>query len=65
MKFLTNEWLNAAELDFKSANQLLQDESLTSVVTFHCQQTIEKLKNRCTNKKRLSRTFETTSFYCI
>ncbi|MDP3915003.1 MAG: HEPN domain-containing protein [Bacteroidota bacterium] len=43
MKFLTNEWLNAAELDFKSANQLLQDESLTSVVTFHCQQTIEKL----------------------
>jgi HEPN domain-containing protein len=43
MKFLTREWLNAAELDLKSATQLLQDESLTSVVTFHCQQTIEKL----------------------
>jgi len=43
MKFLTREWLKAAELDFRSANQLLQDESLTSVVTFHCQQTIEKL----------------------
>ena len=26
----------------KSATQLLQDESLTSVVTFHCQQAIEK-----------------------
>ena len=43
MKFLTKEWLNAAELDFKSANRLLQDETLTSVVTFHCQQSIEKL----------------------
>ena len=43
MKFLTREWLIAAELDLKSANQLLQDESLTSVVTFHCQQAIEKL----------------------
>ena len=42
MKFLTKEWLNAAELDVKSATQLLQDESLTSVVTFHCQQAIEK-----------------------
>lgn len=42
MKFLTREWLNAAELDLKSAIQLLQDESLTSVVTFHCQQSIEK-----------------------
>lgn len=42
MKFLTREWLNAAELDIKSATQLLQDESLTSVVTFHCQQAIEK-----------------------
>lgn len=42
MKFLTREWLNAAELDVKSAIQLLQDESLTSVVTFHCQQAIEK-----------------------
>lgn len=43
MKYLTKEWLNAAELDMKSANQLLQDESLTSVVTFHCQQAIEKI----------------------
>lgn len=42
MKFLTREWLNAAELDLKSAIQLLNDESLTSVVTFHCQQAIEK-----------------------
>lgn len=41
MKFLTREWLNAAELDLKSAKQLLQDESLTSVATFHCQQAIE------------------------
>ena len=30
-------------MDIKSATQLLQDESLTSVVTFHCQQAIEKL----------------------
>ena len=43
MRFLTREWLNAAELDLKSANQLLQDESLTSIVIFHCQQSIEKL----------------------
>ena len=43
MKFLTREWLNAADLDIKSANQLLQDETLTPVVAFHCQQAIEKL----------------------
>lgn len=43
MKFLTREWFNAAELDLKSATHLLQDESLTTVVTFHCQQAIEKL----------------------
>ncbi len=42
MKILTQEWLNAAELDIKSAAQLLQDDSLTAVVTFHCQQAIEK-----------------------
>ncbi len=42
MKFLTKEWLNAAELDIKSATQLLNDVSLTSVATFHCQQSIEK-----------------------
>lgn len=29
--------------DIKSAIQLLNDEALTSVVTFHCQQAIEKL----------------------
>lgn len=29
-------------MDVKSATQLLHDESLASVVTFHCQQAIEK-----------------------
>lgn len=36
MKYLTIEWLSAADKDVKSAVQLLKDEALTSVVTFHC-----------------------------
>jgi HEPN domain-containing protein len=42
MKFLTAEWLNSANIDLIAAENLLQNECLTSSVIFHCQQSIEK-----------------------
>jgi len=42
MKQTTKEWLLAAEDDFLSASKLIEDERLTNVVTFHCQQCLEK-----------------------
>ena len=42
MKPTTKEWLAAAEDDLLSARKLVDDPRLTNVVTFHCQQCIEK-----------------------
>ncbi|HOV64441.1 MAG TPA: HEPN domain-containing protein [Spirochaetia bacterium] len=42
MKSLTREWLKYAEVDLKTAEEVLGDEQLTPSVAFHCQQCIEK-----------------------
>ncbi len=42
MKAITQQWLNFAEKDLKSCNNNIKDTSLTNIVAFHCQQTVEK-----------------------
>lgn len=42
MKLKTESWLNFAHADFKSAQKLLEENDLARIVTFHCQQAIEK-----------------------
>ncbi len=42
MKPTTEEWLFAAEDDLLAAKKLAREERLTNVVSFHCQQCLEK-----------------------
>lgn len=42
MKQTTKEWFIAAEDDFLAAKKLVDEERLTNVVAFHCQQCLEK-----------------------
>jgi HEPN domain-containing protein len=42
MKQTTKDWLIFAEDDLLAAKTLLGEERLTSLVTFHCQQCLEK-----------------------
>ncbi len=42
MKDKVKEWVRFAELDYKSAIKLNEDENLTSSAAFHCQQAVEK-----------------------
>ncbi len=42
MKSEASEWLNFASKDFLAAKKLCEDDQLTGIVLFHCQQTIEK-----------------------
>lgn len=42
MKELTIAWLDAAFLDVKSAQRLLEDDFFTPIVCFHSQQCVEK-----------------------
>ena len=42
MKQITKEWLTAAEDDLLSAKKLINEERLTNIVAFHCQQCLEK-----------------------
>lgn len=42
MKAKVKEWLAFAELDYKSAEKLNEDEHLTASAAFHCQQAVEK-----------------------
>jgi HEPN domain-containing protein len=42
MKKLVKDWLTVAERDLLAARKLLDTDSLTNVVTFHCHQSIEK-----------------------
>ena len=42
MKQTTKDWLAIAEDDLLAAKTLLRDDRLTSLVSFHCQQCLEK-----------------------
>lgn len=42
MSFLTKEWLKAARADLKTIGYIIDNEDLTSVVSFHSEQSIEK-----------------------
>jgi HEPN domain-containing protein len=42
MKKQVEHWLLFAERDLKSAKLLLNDETLTTIAAFHCQQAVEK-----------------------
>lgn len=42
MKVTTKEWFYAAEDDLIAAKKLISDERLTNLVSFHCQQCLEK-----------------------
>lgn len=42
MKQTTNDWLTAAEDDLLAAKKLADEDRLSNVVAFHCQQCLEK-----------------------
>jgi HEPN domain-containing protein len=42
MKPATQEWLELGQTDLHAASALCEDEALTAVVAFHCQQAVEK-----------------------
>lgn len=42
MKLMTSAWLSAAKDDLLSISEIIHNESLTNIVAFHAQQTIEK-----------------------
>jgi HEPN domain-containing protein len=42
MKRATGQWLESAEMDLASVEQIIRREDLTPVVAFHCQQCVEK-----------------------
>ncbi len=42
MKFITKEWLKSSESDLDTIEEIIDNETLTHIVAFHCQQCIEK-----------------------
>jgi HEPN domain-containing protein len=42
MKKLVSDWLLLAGKDIKNASIVIEEEDLTNIVAFHCQQAIEK-----------------------
>jgi HEPN domain-containing protein len=42
MKNITSEWMKYAGIDLRTAQEVLDDETLTPSVAFHCHQCIEK-----------------------
>jgi HEPN domain-containing protein len=42
MKKLVADWLMLAEQDIRTASVIINEEHLTNIVAFHCQQAIEK-----------------------
>ncbi len=42
MKRATGQWLESAEMDLGSIEQIIRREDLTPVAAFHCQQCVEK-----------------------
>ncbi len=42
MKKISEEWVNAANDDLKTVGHIINDDSLTHIASFHCQQAVEK-----------------------
>ena len=42
MKQITKEWLNWSKSDLELVGKIINDENLTHLAAFHCQQSIEK-----------------------
>jgi HEPN domain-containing protein len=42
MKKAVNSWIALAEKDIKAASVIINEELLTNIVAFHCQQAVEK-----------------------
>jgi HEPN domain-containing protein len=42
MKKLVSDWIILAEKDIKAASLIINEEYLTNILAFHCQQAIEK-----------------------
>ncbi len=42
MRDITQQWLNYAETDLKTCEEILSNDFLTNVVAFHSQQVVEK-----------------------
>ncbi len=53
MKQTTKEWLIAAEDDILSAKKLIDEERLTNIVAFHCQQCLEKTLKAIIEEKNI------------
>ena len=47
MNNMTIEWIKAYYLDIKTVSLLIEDDNLTPVVAFHCEQAVEKLFKAC------------------
>ncbi len=56
MKPVVARWLEFAEIDLKAAKALLKEGSLTSVVCFHAQQSVEKCLKALIESKSLNPT---------
>jgi len=54
MKKVTEDWLESAKLDLDSIELIVARESLTPVVSFHAQQTVEKSFKAYLEEKRIS-----------
>jgi len=54
MKQTTNDWFIAAEDDLFAAKKLATEDRLTNVVSFHCQQCLEKCFKAIIEEKGLT-----------
>jgi HEPN domain-containing protein len=43
MKRQVEDWIKFAEKDIMAASEIIENPELTNIVTFHCQQAIEKI----------------------
>jgi len=54
MKQITQEWIKSADADIKVVRAIIDDQELSHLVAFHCQQAIEKLFKAIIEEYKLS-----------
>ena len=54
MKVISNEWLKSAKSDLDTIEAILDNQSLTHIVAFHAQQSIEKCLKAVIEEHELS-----------